>query len=180
MSCGCSRYGASLQLCARRPALLRVVARAKSRKRERTSACLICSRVRARHAVTHLGNHARRGPLSAATPDPRPVPRPALLSLDDAVQHRGGSPIPSGFCIMKCTTGAMRQSDGSARLWRCAVRARSAAAARGTARVHGQRRRSRAQHAQRTRCVRLWSYVRTYVTYVRGPICALPFLMFYL
>ena len=148
MSCGCSRYGASLQLCARRPALLRVVARAKSRKRERTSACLICSRVRARHAVTHLGNHARRGPLSAATPDPRPVPRPALLSLDDAVQHRGGSPTPSGHCIMKCTTGAIRR-------WKRKVMAVCGASTLGcscgTARVHGQRRRSRAWRAQRTR-----------------------------
>ena len=97
VSCDCGRYGALPQLCARRSVILSAVARAKSRKRERTSACL-----RAR-------THAHRELLSAATPDPRPVPRPALLSLDDAVQHRGGSPTPSGHCIMKCTTGAMRR-----------------------------------------------------------------------
>jgi len=136
VSCDCGRYGALPQLCARRSVILSAVARAKSRKRERTSACL-----RAR-------THAHREPLSAATPDPRPVPRPALLSLDDAVQHRGGSPTPSGHCIMKCTTGAIRR-------WKRKVMAVCGASTLGcscgTARVHGQRRRSRAWRAQRTR-----------------------------
>ena len=136
MSCDCGQYGALPQLCARRSVILSAVARAKSRKRERTSACL-----RAR-------THAHREPLSAATPDPRPVPRPALLSLDDAVQHRGGSPTPSGHCIMKCTTGAIRR-------WKRKVMAVCGASTLGcscgTARVHGQRRRSRAWRAQRTR-----------------------------